>query len=129
MGWWANPLNPPTRSGLSRVTKFLAHQKVSRVGFTHFQPGSWWANPCELGWLTLTCLLIIFTWLFFSFFVNLLSWNNIKLSREYLRTLLHVDYLWIMTFLHLFIICIYFHPCKWTKIQNDEIFDEWKWEN
>jgi len=27
--------------------------KVSWVGFTHFQPGSWWANPCELGWLTL----------------------------------------------------------------------------
>jgi len=33
-------LNPPTRGGLSRVTKFLAHHKVSRVEFNHFQPDS-----------------------------------------------------------------------------------------
>jgi len=59
MGWWANLLNPPTPDGLSQITKFLANQKVSRVGFTHFQPDSWWANPCESGWLTLTCLLNI----------------------------------------------------------------------
>ena len=36
MGWWANPLNPPTRGGLSRVTKNLAHLEVSRVGLTSF---------------------------------------------------------------------------------------------
>ena len=42
MGWWANPLNLPTRGGLSRVAKFLAHHKVSQVGFTHFQADSWW---------------------------------------------------------------------------------------
>jgi len=52
----ANPLNPPTHDELSRVAKFWAHHKVSRVGFIHFYPNSWWANPCELGWLTLTCL-------------------------------------------------------------------------
>ena len=56
MSWWANPLNPPTRGGLSQVTKFLAHHKVSQIGFTHFQPGSWWAKPCEPAWLTLTYL-------------------------------------------------------------------------
>ena len=58
MGWWANPLNSPTRGGLSWVTKFLTHQKVSRVGFAHFEPGSWWANPCEPDWLILTCLFL-----------------------------------------------------------------------
>jgi len=25
VGWWTNPLNLPTRGGLSRVAKFLAH--------------------------------------------------------------------------------------------------------
>jgi len=58
VGWLTNPPNPPIRGGLSRVTKFLAHHKVSRVGFTHFQPDSWWANPCEPSWLTLTCLCV-----------------------------------------------------------------------
>jgi len=42
--------------GWAGLQNFLAHYKVSRVGFTHFQPGSWWANPCEPGWFTLTCL-------------------------------------------------------------------------
>jgi len=54
--FWANPLNPPIRGGLSRITKFLAHHKVNQVGLRYFQPGSWWANPCESSWLTLTCL-------------------------------------------------------------------------
>ena len=59
MSWWANPPNPPTSGGLSRVVKFLAHQEVSQVRFTHFQPGSWWANRCEPDWLTLTCLISV----------------------------------------------------------------------
>jgi len=41
VGWWANPLNPPTYGGFSWVAKFLAHHKVSRVGFTHFQSSLW----------------------------------------------------------------------------------------
>jgi len=52
-----NPLNPPTRGGLRQVAKFLSHHKVSQVGLTHFKPSLWWANLCELGWLTLTYLL------------------------------------------------------------------------
>jgi len=36
VGWLTNPLNPPTHGGLSRVTKFMAHHKVSGVGLTHF---------------------------------------------------------------------------------------------
>jgi len=47
VGWWVNPLNPLTWGGLSQVTKFLTHHKVSRIRFTHFQPGSWWTNPCH----------------------------------------------------------------------------------
>jgi len=39
-----NPFNPLTRDRLSRVVKFLAHHIMSRVGFTYFQPDSWWAN-------------------------------------------------------------------------------------
>jgi len=57
----SHPFNSPTRGGLSRIVKFLAHNKVSWVGFIHFQPSWWWANPCEPGWLTLTCLISTYT--------------------------------------------------------------------
>jgi len=57
-GWWANPLNPSIRGGLSRVVKFLTHQKVSQVELINFKSDPWWASPCELGWLLLTCLVI-----------------------------------------------------------------------
>jgi len=31
MGRYINSLNPPTRGGLSRITKFLAHHKVYQI--------------------------------------------------------------------------------------------------
>jgi len=40
MDWLVNLLNLLLRDGLSRLVKFLAHHKMSRVRFTHFQSSS-----------------------------------------------------------------------------------------
>jgi len=42
--------------GWAELQKIWLTLKWVGLGSLVFWPGSWWANPCELGWLTLTCV-------------------------------------------------------------------------
>jgi len=42
--------------GWAGLQKIWLTLKWAGLGSLVFWPGPWWANPCEPGWLTLTCL-------------------------------------------------------------------------